>query len=102
MEIRVKFKKQAIVRTLRRHINFDVNHLRDNARLITINHKDPENERLLKEADALTKRTTTCREENNKIWNLVKEILTAQEKEFPHRGDQINRTHAINNNEKKK
>ena len=81
MEIRNKFKKQTTRKTLKRHINFDIDQHRDNTRLLKIDQHGHANAQQLKNAYGLMTRDTTNRGGNNQIWHLIKEILYSQQKQ---------------------
>jgi len=98
MEIRTKFKKQTNAGALTRHIDFDID-LRGNTHLLTISQKGHGNAKLLKNAYELTNGAMARRGENNKIWNLIEEMVTLkQKKESPPQEKQINHTLGKRNN----
>ena len=81
MENMVKFKKQPTAETLK-HINFDIDQLRENTHLLTIDQEDNGNKKLLRDANELITKTTS-RGANNQIWDIVREIMTLNKKCVP-------------------
>ena len=76
------------MRKLQKRINFDIGQVRENTHMLKVNQEDPENKKLLENANKIKKKETLNRNENNKLRNTIKEILTKQEKEFPKEGNQ--------------
>jgi len=93
MEIRTKFKKQTNTRTLKRHINYDINNMRGNTHLLTINQKGAGNEKLRINAYELMNGAMARRGGNNQIWHIIKEMMTSkQKKDIPPQEKQLNQT----------
>merc|ERR1712112_541752 len=84
MEIRVKLKAKDRAQTLKKHINFDINKLRENTELLTIETDDTTKKQIENMANEMKNKETTTEKENNEIWTKLSRLLHSnQEKQFP-------------------
>ena len=70
--------------TLTKHINSNINQLRENAELLTINDDNEERKQVERMAMNLTRTDTATKRENNEIWQKLCQLLyTQQTHNFP-------------------
>ena len=76
-----KIEKETSLKT---HLNYDINQLRDNAKRVQINIHSEENKEKMREIEEITSKGELTRKENRRLWEITQSILIEKQKyEFP-------------------
>ena len=75
MELRVKLKAQENNHPLHKHINFNINHLRENTEKLLIGEDDEARKAIENHAKQLQNAQTITRTDNNRLWNMIEQAL---------------------------